>query len=114
MKPSTTACDTSSRLPMRARTFGSMKRAPGISCVSVDTELHPRARQRDGLQEPIDDVVARDAFGLRVEVGDDAVAEHRMRQGAHVLEAHVVAAARERPRLAAEDQVLGRADAAAE
>src|SRR5688572_26853698 len=81
MKPSTTALDTSSRFPMRARTFGSMKRAPGISWVSTDT-LHSGARQRNGLQQPVDDVVARHRLGLRVEVGDDAVPQHGMRQGA--------------------------------
>ena len=65
-------------------------------------------------QQPIDDRVGRHAFRLRVEVGDDAVAQHRVRQRADVLEAHVIAAARQRPRLAAEHQILRRAHAGAE
>ena len=58
--------------------------------------------------------VGRHAFRLRVEVGDDAVAQHRVRQRADVLEADVIAAAGQRARLAAEHQVLRRADAGAE
>src|ERR1051325_918477 len=113
MKPSTTARETSSRLPMRASTTGSMKRAPGIAWISTAMS-HTRARERNDLEQPIDDLVGRHAFGLRVEVGDDAVAHDRVRQRADVLEADVIAAARQRARLAAEHQILRRADAGAE
>src|SRR5688572_18245306 len=113
MKPSTTARETRSRFPMRASTTGSMNRAPGMAWISTATS-HSRSGPRHGLEQPIDDGVGRHAFGLRVEVRDDAVAEDRVRECADVLEAHVIAAARERPRLAAEHEVLRGAHAGAE
>ena len=64
--------ETSSRFPMRASTAGSMKRAPGMTWVSTAIS-HPRARQRHGLEQAIDDRVGRHTFRLRVEVRDDAV-----------------------------------------
>jgi len=48
-----------------------------------------------------------------VEVGQHAVAQHGVRERADVFEADVVAAAGERARLAAEDQVLRGANAGA-
>src|SRR5262245_27436127 len=113
MTPSTTARETSSRLPMRARTTGSMNRAPGLAWKSWAIS-HPRARERHCLEQAIDDRVGRHAFRLRVEVGDDAMPQHGVRQGADVLEADVIAAARQRTRLAAEHQILRGADAGSE
>jgi hypothetical protein len=49
-----------------------------------------------------------------VEIGEDAVAEHRVRQRADVVEADVIAPVHQRPRLAAQHQVLGGANARAE
>src|SRR5215468_9001930 len=112
MEPSTTARATSSRLPMRARTVGSMKRAPGMAWLSTAIS-HARSRKRHGLEQPIDDLIRRHAFRLRVEVGDDAMTEHRMRQRADVVEADVIPAVRQRTRLAAEHEVLRRAHAGA-
>ena len=63
---------------------------------------------------PIRQHVGGNAFRLRVEVRDDSVAQHRVRQRANVLEAHVIASARERARLAAEHEVLRSADAGTE
>src|SRR5688500_1124065 len=112
MNPSTTARETSSRFPMRARTAGSMKRAPGTTWVSRMS--HAGTRQRDHFEQALDDIVGGNAFGLSVEIGDDPVTQHRMRQRADVLETHVIAAAGQGPRLGAEHQVLRGADAGAE
>src|SRR5688572_29160734 len=117
MKPSQTARETTSRLPMRASTTGSMKRAQGMAlglCPAARLISHSRTRKRHGLEQPINQDVGRDPFRLGVEVGDDAVPQHRMGERAHVLEAHVVAPAGQRARLAAEDQVLRSADAGPE
>src|SRR4030095_16098841 len=89
MKPSTTARETSSRFPMRASTTGSMNRAPGIAWISTAMS-HTGAREWYDFEQPIDDLVGRHAFRLRVEVRDDAVPHHGMREGTNVLEAHVV------------------------
>ncbi len=62
--------------------------------------LHSRSRHRHRFEQSIDQRVARDAFRLRVEVGQHAVPQHGMRQRPDVVEAHVIAAARERARLA--------------
>src|SRR6185369_8938812 len=86
MNPSTTARATSSRLPMRARTAGSMNRAPGIAWKSCAMS-HTRTRQRHGVEQTIDDRVGGHAFRLRVEVRDDTVAQHRMREIANVFKA---------------------------
>ena len=86
-----------------------------LACDRPATLIYiPDPRHRHDLEQPIGDLIGRHAFRLRVEVGDDAVAQHRVRQRADVVEAHVVAAARERARLAAEHEVLRRADAGAE
>ena len=61
-------------------------------------------RRRHGLEQPIDERVAGDPLRLRVEVGQHAVAQHRVRERADVLEADVIAAGGQRPRLAAEDR----------
>src|SRR5688500_15025573 len=94
MKPSTTVFATSSRLPIRARTAGSTKRAPGMAAW-LRSMSHPGARSGDGLEQPVDERVGRDSLRLRVEVGEDAVAQHRVRQRPDILEAHVVASAHE-------------------
>ena len=46
-------------------------------------------------------------LGLRMEIEQDAVAQHRVRKRAHIIEVHVIATLRHRPGLASEDQVLG-------
>ena len=63
--------------------------------------------------QPIDDLVGRHALGLGVEVREDAVAHHGMRQRPDVLERHVVAPVDERARLGAEDEILRGAHAGA-
>src|SRR4051812_5443 len=118
MNPSTTWRATSSRFPMRDRTTGSTKRAPGIEeVVSIFSassyQLEPRTRSharswyRYGLEQPVDQRVRRDAFRLRVEIGQHAVAQDRVSHGTDVIEAHVIPAARERTRFRAEHQILG-------
>src|SRR5688500_14258553 len=138
MKPSTTARETSSRFPMRASTAGSMNRAPGMAWISVamanaeassqTSEVrtcwlltsvsvfcsHSRPRERHDVQQPIDDLIRRHPLRLRVEVGDDAVTQDRVRQRADVLEADVIAPAGQCARFAAEHQVLSGAHAGAE
>ena len=53
----------------------------------------------DGVDQLADEVIAGHAFGIRVEVGDHAVTQHRHGQGAHVLAGHVVSPLEQRPRL---------------
>src|SRR5688500_18219779 len=105
MKPSTTARETSSRLPTRASTFGSTYRAPGIEEVVI-IPLHPRPRHWHRLQQPVDQRVAGDPLRLGVEVGEHAVPQHRVRERTNVVEADVIPAAGQRPRLRAEDEEL--------
>src|SRR5688572_12532868 len=109
MTPSTTVRATSSRLPMRASTVGSTNRAPGIALPAKSTS-HSRSGRRHGFEQLVDDRVRRHALGLRMEIGQYAMPQDRMRQRADVLEADVVAPARERPCLAAEHEELRRAD----
>src|SRR5476651_679209 len=126
MKPSTTVRASRSRLPIRARTVGSTKRAPAIVPCSVTgmtsvspvvhyltRRLHAGLGHRDHRQQLVDDRIGRDAFRFRPEIREHAVAQHRMRHRPDVLEAHMVAAARQRARFGAEHQVLRRADAGA-
>src|SRR5262245_58909169 len=61
---------------------------------------------RDDLAEPADDVVGFDAFGLGVEVGDDAVAEDRGGDLADVLAGDVMPAVQHRAGLGPQHQVL--------
>ena len=65
-------------------------------------------------QQLVDDRVGRDAFRLGAEVREHAVAQHRVRHRADVVEADVIAALGQRARLGAEHQVLRRAHAGAE
>src|SRR5919106_815323 len=86
MKPSTTERATSSRLPMRARTFGSTNRAPGMVEVEImslltgdqesrsilgfslkspdlliSCELHAAPRHCDRLHQTVDQRIAVDS-----------------------------------------------------
>src|SRR5688572_30034889 len=123
MKPSTTERATSSRLPTRASTLGSTNLAPGTTVaaliwlttssrhLSAAGASHTRSWHGHPFQQPVDQGIARDAFGLRVEVRQDPVPQDRVRQRPDVLEAHVVLPARQRACLRAEHQVLRGADA---
>ena len=66
----------------------------------------PLLRRRNGLEQPLDEGVRRDALGLGVEVRDDAVPQHRARQRVDVGDRHVIAAVHQRPRLPGEDERL--------
>ena len=113
MKPSTTVRASSSRLPIRARTFGIDEPRAGHDVLFhyiPDFGFSAPARR----EQLVDDRVGRDAFRLGAEVREHAVPQHGMRQRADVLEAHVIAAARQRARLRAEHQILRRAHAGAE
>ena len=73
--PSTTVRAFHSIVPSRAITFGSRNRssrAPGV----VGIGLQPALRQGHSLEQALDYRVRRDALGLGVEVGNDAVPEH--------------------------------------
>src|SRR4029077_4287663 len=109
----------SSRLPIRERTFGSTNRAPGRAWCSMRLRLtagsaknaekilslrspraprflsflHPALWYRHRRQQLVHDRIGRDAFRLRAEVRQHAVAQHRVRECADVVEAHVIAAA---------------------
>src|SRR5882762_1619040 len=91
-----------------ARTLGSRS---GIGFVPVWLVVSGIRGNR--LQQVIDDAAAVDAFGLGVEVGDEAVPQDRMRERLHVVDADRVAAIEQRARLAGGDQVLRGARAGA-
>src|ERR1700733_13242739 len=71
MKPSTTVRASNSRLPMRARTDGSTKRAPGTDRPELnamsDAASHSGSRCRHDRQQLVDDRVGRDPLGLGAE-----------------------------------------------
>src|SRR4026207_410018 len=120
MKPSTTCRATSSRFPMRDSTTGSTNRAPGTDeVVNKSFSLfscpfsHPRSWHRHGIKQSIDQGVGGDPFRLRMEIRQHAMPEDRVRHGPDVVEAHVIAAARQRSRLGTKDEILRRTHAAA-
>src|SRR5258706_11154427 len=65
------------------------------------------------VDQLFDQVVALDAFGFGVEVGDDAVTQHGGSDLADVFGADVIATLQQRAGLAGEDQVLAGAGAGA-
>src|SRR5690242_12268079 len=65
------------------------------------------------LEELGDDLVGRHPLGLRVEVEQNAMPQHGVRERADVVEADVIAPVHERARLAPENHPLGRANAGA-
>src|SRR5436853_197711 len=69
------------------------------------------ALARDELEQLLDNLVAVDAFGFGVEVGDDAVAQRGQRDGRDVFGRDVVAALQHGTGFAAEDQILAGARA---
>src|SRR5580704_2804388 len=117
MKPSTTVRASRSSLPIRASTLGSTNLAPGMALPSTSramvTILHPGLWHGYHLEELVDDLVGGDAFRFGAEVREHPVAQDRVRHGANVLEADVIAPVGERAGLAAEHQVLRGADAGA-
>src|SRR5690349_18270076 len=86
MVPSTMRLETSSRSAMAAS-------APG-------------SRLPDMGQQAPDDFVRVDAVGFRLEVHQDAVAQHRQRHGANVLEVDYGPPLEQRASLAAEEKRL--------
>src|SRR5262245_26091209 len=102
MNPSTISRALKSRPSILSRTLGSKYRV-------VSFVTRALARRRDRLEQVVDEPVARHPLGLGAVGRDDAVAQHRVRDRAHVLRRHVEAALEERPRLRAEHQVLTRA-----
>ena len=64
-------------------------------------------------EKPVDDVDGSKPFALRLEVGHDAVAQHRGSQRLDVFDRNRVAALEYRARLGAEDQILRSARAGA-
>src|SRR5207237_9197639 len=119
MKPSTTVRASRSSLPIRARIFGSTNLAPAsgvgiwltyhtetteitekcwlcvLCALCVDRFSHSRFRLRHDLEQFVDDLVRRNPFRFRAKIGEHPVAQHRMRERADVIEAHVVAPARQ-------------------
>src|SRR4051794_41805153 len=83
MVPSTMRFETSSRSAIAASAAGSST-----------------------IEEPPHDLVGVDTVRLGLEVDEDAVAQHRQRDGADVVEVDDGAPLEERPRLAAEQQRL--------
>src|SRR3954447_26576418 len=81
--PSTMVRAFSSSVPMRATTAGSRN---GRSCAVQGTGLHPALGQRHALDQPIDDRVGVDTFGLGVEIRHDAVPQDRLGERLNVLD----------------------------
>src|SRR4051812_34533382 len=86
--PSTTVRATSSRSPILARTAGSRNWMPGRALEDIWSET--TLWHRDRFDELRDDLVGRHTLRLRVEVEQNAMPEHRMREGANVIEADVI------------------------
>src|SRR5882724_11262635 len=57
-------------------------------------------------EQPADNVEGRESFALRLEVGEDPVAEHRGCEGLNIFNRNCVAALENRARLRAQDQIL--------
>ncbi|HZY08957.1 MAG TPA: hypothetical protein VFE69_14470 [Ilumatobacteraceae bacterium] len=74
---------------------------------------HPRSWHRHGIKQSIDQGVGGDPFRLRMEIRQHAMPEDRVRHGPDVVEAHVIAAARQRSRLGTKNEILRRTHAAA-
>src|SRR5580765_8048328 len=75
--PSTIVRARSSSVPRRATTAGSRnwrERASGA------IGLHPALRNRNGLEQPLDDRIGVDAFRLRVEVRHHAMPQDGLRE----------------------------------
>src|SRR5688572_19387896 len=121
-KPSTMWRALRSRRVILLRTFGSRK--PGFlvamdhprGCAGLRRDLRQprlllevRLLGGDHLEQLVDDLVRGDALRLGREVGDDAVAKHRVGDGADVRGRHEEAAFEDRVGLGADDQVLARA-----
>src|SRR5262249_19104317 len=92
--PSTTVRARSSRFDSFESETGSKSstaRTPTIErplverCRSFDSRFRSLLGP-DDLEEPVDQLRGFDAFGLGVEVGDEAVLQRRARQRAHVLD----------------------------
>ena len=66
----------------------------------------PVRRLAHALEDPVDDLVGVDAFGVGVEVGEDAVAEDGSDDGADVGGADGQAAVEDGPRLGGQHDVL--------
>src|SRR5439155_9140406 len=64
--------------------------------------LHSALWRRHGRQQLVDNRIGADAFRFGAEIREHAVSQDRVRQRADVVEAHVVASARERTRFGAE------------
>ena len=106
MKPSTTVratsverADAGEHRPGRAATRRRV-RALGAEGGRRHGYIAPSGASGTALQQLVDDLVGRHPLGLRLEVEEQAVAQHRPRERAHVVEADVVAALQERARLA--------------
>src|SRR5262245_59520839 len=82
MKPSTIRRALKSRPSILSRTLGSRYRV-----LSVVTRA--LASRGDGLQQVVDEAVARHALGLGAVGRDDPVAQDRVRDRAHVLRRHI-------------------------
>src|ERR1700712_3271580 len=104
MKPSTTVRAINSRFPIRARIVGSRKDVAVSGATAVmrwirNAPLHPALRHWNSREETIDDLIRGHLLRLGVEVGQHAMAEHRLGERANVLEADVEASVHQRTRL---------------
>src|SRR5262245_58616504 len=60
---------------------------------------------RNRFEIPARDVVARHAFTLRSEIGDDAVAKHWWRDGSHIVATYISLTAEDGASLGGENQI---------
>src|SRR5687768_5196437 len=100
MKPSTTVLASSARSESRARSTGSRKEAGAVGTSDRC------ARGGQGGDQLGDQRLRRHLLGLRLEVEQDAMAQHGQREGTHVVERDVGAPLEQRARLAPEDERL--------
>src|SRR5947208_3302772 len=90
--PSVMARTRSFSVPSLASTSGSRSEACARASITSGSGPHQ-------LEQPLDDDAARHALALGVEVGEDAVDQHRFRQRADVVDAGGDAAVEDRARL---------------
>src|SRR4051812_49899462 len=89
--PSTTVRAFSSIVPSRAMIAGSRNLRSRVA-ERGGMASHSAAGRRDRLEQPLDEVVGRDALRLRIEVRDHAMTKHGLRQRLDVPDRHVVPA----------------------
>jgi len=77
-----------------------------FGCSRKSLILQSRFWNRHGIEQSLDNVLGSYALGLRVEVGQNAMPENRVREGLNILYRNMVTPMNEGSRFAAQDQEL--------